>query len=90
MGRQELEDAKAHQTGGHGHDGHPSRLQAKVDIGSTDDGAHGQPDRHASDREAAPGGNRRSHGVGGIGDDVGAAALVCDDTRCAVQPPPGR
>lgn len=70
MRGQELEDAIAHQAGRHRHDGHPSRLQAKVDIGGTDDGAHSQTGGHASDREAAPGRYRRSHGVGVVGDDA--------------------
>lgn len=35
-----LEDSKAHKAGRHRHDRHPPRLEAKVDVGSTDDGAY--------------------------------------------------
>lgn len=52
--RKQLEDAEAHEAGGHGHDGHPARLQAKVHVGEADDGADGQPGEDGPDGEAAP------------------------------------
>lgn len=70
MAREELEDGKAHQTGRHGHDGHPSRLQAKVDIRSADDRAYGQAGDDAPDREAPTGRRRRCHVDDGAGSET--------------------
>jgi hypothetical protein len=61
--RQQFENSEAHEAGRHGHDGYPTSLQAKVDVGGADDGTNQQASRHATRREAAPGRHgRRSHG----------------------------
>ena len=59
---EEFENSKAHETGRHRHDGNPSRLQSKIDIGSADNCADTETSCDSPDREAATGGQRgRSH-----------------------------
>ena len=70
MWAQEPEDAEAHEAGRHGHDGHPSGLEAKVDISGTYDGANSEADDDAPDGKVAAWWQRR------LGVRPGKQALV--------------
>lgn len=61
MRSEQLKDTEPHETRGHGHDGHPSRLQAEIHVGEADDGADEESDYDTSHREAAPRNRPRRH-----------------------------
>lgn len=68
MRREQLEDGETHEAGRHGHDGHPSCLEAEIDVGGTDDSADCQACHDAPNREAASWRCWRRHGRKRVGD----------------------
>jgi hypothetical protein len=60
---EELKDTESHETGWHGHNGHPSRLQSKVHIGEADDGSNAQSSQNGPHGEAVTRDLSRRHAV---------------------------